>query len=125
MGLFGLGNKTKYVDEPDNSESTEKTEAFFLQPEEAQTLGDIDYMRKSKKIRRTFPKTKNFQGGELIKEVSAVEEKVGSGNDSSKPASNLSVESQPETNNSQASSQRRQPDNSMDMFRNMAKEMKR
>ena len=36
---------------------------FFLEPDDAQTLGDINYMRKSVRVRRTFPKTlKNKDG---------------------------------------------------------------
>ena len=54
------------------------TKDFFLEPDDAQTLGDVKYMRKSVKVRRTFPKTlKNPEGFAVEKEVSAtVDEKV-------------------------------------------------
>ncbi len=48
---------------------------FFLDPDEAQTFGDIDYMRKSKKVRRTFPKTlKNPDGFAIERSVSSGKE---------------------------------------------------
>jgi hypothetical protein len=30
---------------------------FFLEPDDAKTFGDIDYMRKAKRVKRTFAKT--------------------------------------------------------------------
>ncbi len=57
-GFFGLfGNKTKYVDEPMDMSAPEPKEAFYLEPDDAKTLGDIDFMRTPITIRRTFPKT--------------------------------------------------------------------
>ncbi|GEM_PF-6869835 len=47
----------------------ERKDAFFLDPDEAISLGDVEYMRKAVKTKRTFPKAKG--GGELIQEVSA------------------------------------------------------
>jgi hypothetical protein len=47
----------------------ERKEAFFLDPDEAISLGDVEYMRKAVKTKRTFPKAKG--GGELVQEVSA------------------------------------------------------
>jgi hypothetical protein len=45
---------------------------FFLEPDDAQTLGDVNYMRRSVRVRRTFPKTlKNKDGFEVIKVVSS------------------------------------------------------
>ncbi len=47
---------------------------YFLEPDDAQTLGDIKYMKKTVKVRRTFPKTlKNPEGFALEKEFSATE----------------------------------------------------
>ena len=47
----------------------DRKEAFFLDPDEAISLGNVEYMRKAVKIKRTFPKAKG--GGELVQEVSA------------------------------------------------------
>ena len=47
---------------------------FFLEPDDAQTLGDIKYMKKTVKTRRTFPKTlKNPEGFAIEKTFSATE----------------------------------------------------
>lgn len=123
---------------------------FFLSPDDAQTLGDIDYMRKAKRTRRTFPKTlKNKDGFALENEVSSVEDrnKLFKGNANGNANTTFSTstfQSQPasqvEFNNNQGAKEvqqsisfeaskpaeeRRQPDNSMDMFRNMAKNIRR
>jgi hypothetical protein len=47
---------------------------FFLNPDDAMTMGDINYMRKATRTRRTFPKTlKNKDGFSLDNEVSSIE----------------------------------------------------
>ena len=123
---------------------------FFLDPDDAQTLGDIDYMRKAKRTRRTFPKTlANKDGFAIENEVSSVEDrsKFFKGNNSG--ISNTvfnptpSSQSQPgitggsavsqtngngmsaNTKSFQTSEKRRPQDNSMDMFRNMAKNIRK
>lgn len=125
MGLFGIGNKTKYVDEPDLPvENTESKEAFFLTPDEAQTLGDVDYMRKKVTIKRTFPKIKGSQGAALVNEVSATEQKISKENEVS--LSESTTNKTPEVPvSSNSNTERRRFDSSMDMFRNMAKDIKK
>ena len=60
FGLFG-GNKN---DEPKGS--------FFLSPDESKTYGDIEFMRTSKTVTRTFVKTVgNPDGGEVVSQVSS------------------------------------------------------
>jgi hypothetical protein len=52
--------------------------SVFLDPDDAKTMGDIDYMRSPKKIKRTFAKSKGW--GEVSpseKIVSAYDEKGG------------------------------------------------
>ncbi|MBW4532876.1 MAG: hypothetical protein KME09_02970 [Pleurocapsa minor HA4230-MV1] len=47
---------------------------FFLDPDDAMTMGDINYMRTSRRTRRTFPKTlKNKDGFAFENEVSSIE----------------------------------------------------
>ena len=141
---------------------------FFLSPDDSQTMGDIDYMRKAKRTRRTFPKTlKNPNGFALENEVSSTEDRSGmyKGNNNGQDISQNTVfnptpssQSQPGATggsavtqtqfNPQAAStsssmsadvsapkpspapapspeERRQTDTSMDMFRNMAKNIRR
>jgi hypothetical protein len=112
---------------------------FFLDPDDAQTLGDVNYMRRSVRVRRTFPKTlKNKDGFEVIKEVSANGNRNfskfnGNGNGLAdvtfqNPVSNNNgngASTEANTNgNGTSSAESFKPnktDTSMDMFRNMAR----
>lgn len=130
---------------------------YFLSPDDSMTMGDIDYMRKSKRVRRTFPKTlKNPDGFAVETEVSATEDRSGmfkGNNNGQNVAANTvfnptpSTQSQPgvtggpaipQTNEkvqpeaaapapapAPSTKERRQTDTSMDMFRNMAKNIRR
>ena len=135
---------------------------FFLSPDDAMTMGDINYMRTSKRTRRTFPKTlKNKDGFALENEVSSMEDRNNAYKNSntnqnttvntvfnptpstmSQPSvtggsavpQGNQVQPSPEAASMSQSSfdapkpsaeKRRSSDNSMDMFRNMAKNIKR
>ncbi len=108
---------------------------FFLEPDDAQTLGDINYMRKSVRVRRTFPKTlKNKDGFAVEKQVSATEDIdlsernrfAQSNGFSASPESNGTT-AKPETNTSQSNfnTDSRKTDTSMDTFLNMARNIKK
>ncbi|MBP0019162.1 MAG: hypothetical protein J7647_16625 [Cyanobacteria bacterium SBLK] len=50
---------------------------FFLEPDEAKTLGDIEYMRQPNTVTRTFPgNVANGGSFSVTKQVNAMEEKV-------------------------------------------------
>ena len=133
---------------------------FFLSPDDSQTMGDINYMRKAKRTKRTFPKTlKNPNGFALENEVSSTEDRSkmfrGNNNNQNIAANTVfnptpSSQSQAgitggsavtQTNQPQAapaptptststpvqstSEKRRPSDDGMDMFRNMAKNIRR
>ncbi len=54
------------------SSKEEKPEAFFLDADSSSSMGDVDYMRESKTIRRTFPGTADSPGTkERVIEVAA------------------------------------------------------
>ncbi|WP_228015069.1 hypothetical protein [Synechocystis salina] len=58
-GLFGLfGKKARYVEDTETPPSAqpEKKEAFFLETDDAKSLGNAEYMRTPIKIKRSFPK---------------------------------------------------------------------
>ncbi len=105
---------------------------FFLDPDDAQTLGDINYMRKSVVVKHTFPRNlKNPDGFAVVKEVSSSEEKKVS--DRNQTTSNNNVISLP-VNPQKIQEFKPQPqpsmaaattDTSMNMFRNMAKNLRR
>ena len=129
-GLFG-GNKG------DRVAGSDKRGAFYLDADEAKTFGDIDYMRSAKTVRRTFAKKKGAtEEMESVRKLSALgateveenglsEQKTfesplsQSTFQANKPASEA-----PKFENKFA--ERRKPtSNDMDLFRNMAKDIKR
>ena len=95
---------------------------FFLSPDDSQTLGNINFMRKSVKVRHTFPKNlKNPNGFEVVKDISSLEEN---------PFSSPTVKSQESSSSSStfspissSSSKPTASSNNMDMFRNMARKI--
>ena len=115
---------------------------FFLSPDDSQTMGDINYMRKSVRVRRTFPKTlKNKDGFAIEKEVSATDARddsfKGNRTFNSPASSNVSANYQTDFQamaeeiksvqpaQTDSRKERRQTDTNLDMFRNMARNMKR
>jgi hypothetical protein len=121
-GFFGLfGKKTKYVDDPTPAAPTakEKKEAFFLDSDSAKTLGDVEFMRKTKVIKRSFPKTLKGGGGEVVKSISSMEVADTNGNQPENPQPAASAA------NSSASSDRKRMDSSLDIFRQMAKDIRK
>lgn len=116
LGLFGSNNG-----------QSRSEEEYYLDSDQAKTLGDIDYMRTSRQIKRTYAKYKNgAQGGmKVIKQVSATSDFLA---DDLKAATSQSSFTPSETSSngtaaSNGSSSR--VDSSMDMFRKMAKEVKK
>ncbi|ANV83804.1 hypothetical protein AWQ21_05060 [Picosynechococcus sp. PCC 7003] len=121
MALFGLfGGKKK--------NETPKSD-YFLDFEEAQTLGDTELMKKSVTIKRTFPKLKGQGGATVVTQVSsevarklnknqqAVSQATEATKASSEAASTPITPAAPRPN--------LKVDSSMDMFRNMAKKINR
>jgi len=57
--------------------TAKKDEAFFLDGDTSSSLGDLNYMREAKTIRRTFPGTADSPGNkELVTAVDAMDLKV-------------------------------------------------
>jgi hypothetical protein len=114
FGLFGKKNK---------QDNTPK-DAFFLTPDESKTYGDIDYMRTSKTVRRTFVKTVgNPKGGEVISQVSSDKMMKTDGSDAKRITPKSTDNTFTPTSEKSFSSNK--VDSSMDMFRQMAKKVKR
>jgi hypothetical protein len=105
---------------------------FFLSPDDAQTLGNINYMKKSVRVRHTFPKNlKNPNGFEIIKEISSSQGRVV-GNLLEKISETISSQLTSINDNNDNSSnptpepiktapKPRMAGSNMDMFRNMAR----
>lgn len=117
-GLFGLFGGRKQESKPQD--------AYFLSPDEAKTLGNIDYMRTPRTIKKTFPKTATSSGGEVVYRVSSLDMKPVNVNESSAPR-----ETSSSTTNGFSSSfspstrENKNTDTTMDMFREMAKQIRK
>jgi hypothetical protein len=132
-GLFG-SEKSQPVEASAPAKKVERqpqekeSKAFFLEMNEARTYGDLEYMQASKKVKRTFPKTLDQpEEQEFVQEVSAMDRVVEG---KAATASSAMPLAEPQQQNSTASSsdeavERRRMDTSMDMFRNMAKQIRK
>jgi hypothetical protein len=112
-------------------------DAFYLPDDDAKTFGDIDYMRSSKKTRRTFPKKVVGEINEFFNEVSSTKKFDPKDQptfsspfnttplNGSQPTSQPSDSSSSSSSNSSNSAERRRSDPSMDVFRNMARAIKK
>ena len=112
-GLFGWGSKN---------------EEYFLDSDDAKTLGDIDYMRQVKKVKRTFPKIQGGKGAKLFQEVSSLGKKVTKNDEFNSSTSNFksvgsSAAGKKEVEIKKTFKAPRSVDSNMDMFRKMAKKI--
>lgn len=135
-GLFGskapLPGESEAKPAPAQKANRQPKESkeFFLDINEARTYGNLEYMQTSKKVKRTFPKTADQpEEMELVQEVSAMDRIVEG---QSKPASSAmpiaetkETQPSPTTSTSNEAAERRRTDTSMDMFRNMAKQIRK
>jgi hypothetical protein len=102
-------------------------DAFFLEPDEAKSMGDIDYMRKARKVKKSFPSSKAWGAGfEVEEEISATEKNGFKPQPlSSNASSSFSSVSSAASEVKSETVQRRKADNNMDMFRSMAKDIRK
>ena len=97
--------------------------AYFLETDDAQSLGNAEYMRAVRSIRRTFPKTLSQpEEQEFIQEVSALKQAIRTKGESAIQDA-IDATSQSSTPKADPSVDRRRSDSSMDMFRNMARDI--
>jgi len=83
MGLFDrlLGNRSASVTNVSGQSGPAKPkaaqEAVFLDPDASSSLGNVEFMRRSNTIRRTFPGTADSPGNkEMVAEVASMEAKL-------------------------------------------------
>jgi hypothetical protein len=131
------------------TENGQKQAAFFLDADDAKSLGNIDYMRTAKTIKKTFPGTAGRQGFETVEIVSSQGKRLEGEPEKpafSSPSFLSAVPSRPENGNGASAvvspeddsvsdiaepevepevPNRRQADSSMDMFRSMAKDIRK
>jgi len=133
--IRGIFSRKKSDDStPAPQKPKRESKAYFLDPDDAKTFGDIDYMRTAKTVKKTFPKGK--VSGEYTKAFSAMEamnfdqKATPQPVKKDRPMDSTPFTPKPEPESSfkfrdEAVQQRRQSDNSMDMFRNMARDIKK
>ena len=130
-------------------DDTAPKQAFYLNDDEAKTFGNIDYMRSTKVVRRTFAKKKGeTEHMESVRQISAMDAKEIGGTGyqapASQPTATFSAFSTPASTPSSASTESKEPaaandsapapevapvrrkpaSSDMDMFRNMAKDLR-
>lgn len=130
-GLFGSQGRSEQVSEEQAAQQIKQNDAYYLSSDDARSMGNSEYMRTAKRVKRTFPKTASGQAAALEREISAMElrdSKLGA-----QPAvgatlgANLTVDTG-ETKSLPTSvevSVRRKADTSLDMFRSMAKDIRK
>ncbi|MBD2259661.1 hypothetical protein [Pseudanabaena sp. FACHB-2040] len=119
-GLFGGNGKKKEEQRP---LTPQEKAAYFLDADDAKSYGNIEYMRTSKTVRRTFARKKGV-AEELasVKQISAMQ--MQRLLEDGSPEITLNGQSNGSAAPKQEQS-KRQLDSSMDMFRNMARDMKK
>ncbi len=112
-GVFG-GKKKDPTPKPAASDS-----GYYLDNKLAQSLGDTEKMNRIEKVRKTFPKTATSVGKDQFAESpSAMPAPTPA------PTMDAIADSVP-TLGSDAVKERRKADNNLDMFRKMAKDMRK
>ncbi len=126
-------------------DDTAPKQAYYLNDDDAKTFGNIDYMRSAKTVKRTFAKKKGqAEHMESVRQISSTAAKIIEANTNSSTSTQPTVtfssfntpaasapkseESKPATTESTSTSApaRRKPASSdMDMFRNMAKDIRK
>jgi hypothetical protein len=115
MALFGLFGKK---DKKDDSEKNES--AYFLDQDSAKTFGNIDYMRTPKGVKKTFPTINGVKGAEMNEIFTSTEKLESLKADAAK--NNVSEPIAPSTFEPKVNTR---VDSSMDIFLNMAKDLKK
>ncbi|GAB4160416.1 MAG: hypothetical protein Fur0046_39540 [Cyanobacteria bacterium J069] len=122
-GLFGWFGKKKNADAspPPAPKNGTRPEAYFLEADDAKTMGNIEYMRSTKVIKHKFPKTAGNGGEfEVEYEVSSSDARFGNGLGAASETTPT-----PPAAKAQEVAQRRTADTGMDMFRNMARDIRK
>ncbi len=126
-------------------DESKSKQAFYLNDDDAKSFGDIEYMRSNKTVKRTFAKKKGQDHMESVRQISATKMTDLDGNQSSASvaapttfgnadflgASKSAASESESSASSPAPTPKAQParrkstGNSMDMFRNMAKDIRK
>jgi hypothetical protein len=117
-GILGaIGGLFRSKSQEAQPEAPQQTGAYFLNADDAVSFGNIEYMRSSTSTRRTFPKAKLGEDNAFVQSVSSMK-KADMKAQAIAEAKLPSLSEQPKT-------ERRRADSNLDMFRNMARELKK
>jgi hypothetical protein len=105
-------------------------QAYYLNDDDAKSFGNIEYMRSTKTIRRTFAKKKGQEHLESVRQVSAskaaeVSDRGSFASISGTSASTGASSSAPAVPQTPARRRASSSSGDMDMFRNMAKTIRK
>ncbi|MDA0716614.1 MAG: hypothetical protein O2839_00140 [Cyanobacteria bacterium] len=79
MGLFDrlFADRVDKTSEAKTPKPKKEVESFFLDADAAGSMGNVDFMRRSNTIRRTFPGTADSPGNkEMVAEVASMESRL-------------------------------------------------
>ena len=79
MGLFDrlFATRDGNAAAPKTPQPKKEVESFFLDADASSTMGNVDFMRRSNTIRRTFPGTVDSPGNkEMVAEVASMESRL-------------------------------------------------
>lgn len=126
--MAGFWQRLLRRDTPEPSEKSKKADnSFFLDPDDAKTLGDINYMRTPRTVKRTFPVVNGQKPDDWVAEVSAKEQKmINTPSTSSSATANTeaSAASAKETNPA-VTPERQRNAGDLDPFRAMARDLRK
>ncbi len=108
-GLFGLFGKKDPQDQQD----------YYLEQDDAQSFGNAEFMRRQQQVKKTFPK---ISGG---KPVTPPKISPKASFDTPKSSSSFSTAASNTEIPKGSATERRKADSNMDMFRDMAKNLKK
>lgn len=127
--FFGSRGKADSIPAPEPvskpTKSKSRDNSFFLDPDEAKTLGNIDYMRTPKIVKHTFLDFGATEKVEVVEQVSSLGKIKLITEETKIPEATSEQGSNTTSSSSRQTSPRRQAGSDMDTFRNMARNLKR
>ncbi|MEN9225729.1 MAG: hypothetical protein Q6L60_13055 [Thermostichus sp. HHBFW_bins_43] len=125
--LFGSrgGAESSPTQNSPSKAAKSKDNSFFLDPDEAKTLGNIDYMRTPRTVKHTFLDFGATEKVEVVEQVSSLGKVKVSTEEIKTSVATSEQGSSSSSSSSSGASPRRQAGSDMDTFRNMARNLKR
>ncbi len=126
--MAGFWQRLLRRDTPETSEKPKKADnSFFLDPDDAKTLGDINYMRTPRTVKRTFPVVNGQKPDDWVAEISAKEQKMINDTPASSTTATNTESSAPQAKeaNSGVTPERQRNAGDLDPFRAMARDIRK